>query len=86
MSDAHGASSQRCRELFERLSDYLDGELETELCEEFDAHIYDCTPCTSFLRSLRRTIELTRDLPCPSLPPELESRLRQAQRRLRDRR
>jgi predicted anti-sigma-YlaC factor YlaD len=49
-----------CREMFARLSEYLDGELDEELCQCFDSHMRDCEPCLAFLTTLKKTIELCR--------------------------
>lgn len=51
---------QRCRDLFARLSDYLDGNLDQAICSEMQRHILDCPPCIAFLASLERTVNLCR--------------------------
>jgi anti-sigma factor RsiW len=60
-----------CREMFERLSEYIDGELDAKLCECFDEHLQDCEPCLAFIATLRKTVELCResgpDAPAQSL-------------------
>ena len=60
-----------CREMFERLSEYIDGELEAKLNECFDGHLQDCEPCRKILATLQKTVELCResssDLPARSL-------------------
>ena len=79
---AHGPRDPRCLEIFARLSEYLDGELDDADCRLVEEHIQDCAPCVEFLRSLRRSIEAAHHYAGPvgpsQLPPELESRLRQA--------
>ncbi|MDX2033990.1 MAG: zf-HC2 domain-containing protein [Blastocatellia bacterium] len=49
-----------CREMFARLSEYLDGELDEDLCQCFDSHMRDCEPCLAFLATLKKTVELCR--------------------------
>jgi anti-sigma factor RsiW len=60
-----------CREMFERLSEYIDGELDARLLECFDEHTRDCEPCQAFIATLRKTVELCResgsDAPAQSL-------------------
>lgn len=60
-----------CREMFERLSEYIDGELDARLLGCFDEHLQDCEPCQRFITTLRKTIELCRnsgyDAPAQSL-------------------
>ncbi len=76
----HGA---RCREIAERLSEYLDGELPAELRSLVEAHNTDCADCEVFMESLRRTKELAHLLPHPTMSQERLHRLaRQARRRL----
>jgi anti-sigma factor RsiW len=67
----HGRGSESCREMFARLSEYLDGELDPEICSGIEDHMGDCPPCQAFLESLRRTVNLVRDLPDQELPEEL---------------
>jgi len=83
VSAGEHAGSAECRALFERLSDYLDGELEAEVCSKLDLHLSGCPPCRAFLESLRRTVALTRDLPPTPLPEEMRRRLLEAYRELR---
>lgn len=47
-----------CKEVFARLSEYLDQELPAENCEEIRAHLADCPPCIEFLNSLKKTVNL----------------------------
>jgi anti-sigma factor RsiW len=50
-----------CKEMFERLSEYIDGELDARLLECFDEHMRDCEPCQAFIATLRKTVELCRE-------------------------
>jgi RNA polymerase sigma-70 factor (ECF subfamily) len=70
-----------CKEIFAKLSEYLDRELPDNLCEEMDAHIHDCPPCVEFVRSLEKTVEMCKQItanegPSP-LPDEVMGQLRQ---------
>jgi anti-sigma factor RsiW len=47
--------------MFERLSEYIDGELDVRLLECFDEHLRDCDPCRAFIATLRKTVELCRE-------------------------
>lgn len=79
---SHGERDPRCLEIFARLSEYLDGELDEMDCRLIEEHIQDCEPCVEFVRSLRRSIEAAHGYSsqaAPSqIPPELEARLKQA--------
>ncbi len=64
-----------CRELFARLSEYVDDELSEELCTEIQRHLADCAPCVNFAHTLRTTAELCRRLPSRPIPPEVAAEL-----------
>ena len=71
----HGMS-MTCRDLFERLSEYVDGELSQEICEEIQRHMEGCAPCVAFAKTLKTTAELCRRLPSRPIPPEVAANLR----------
>ncbi len=83
MSHDHKHGSGDCRAMFERLSEYLDGELPPDLCMEFEGHLGDCDPCEKFLESLRRTVKLTALAPSPTLSDEVRRDVQAAYRKLR---
>jgi anti-sigma factor RsiW len=84
MSAAHRHGGESCRELFERLSEYLDGELPADLCGRMDEHMGDCQPCQRFLESLRRTVRLVDSESGDTLPEAARRDLLAAARRLRE--
>lgn len=61
--------SEKCKEVFSLLSEYLNLELPPGACEEMEAHIAGCPPCIEFADSLRKTVELCRTFQ-PSEVPE----------------
>ncbi len=83
MSGAHHPGSPRCRELFARLSEYLDGELDEAFCSEVEAHLEDCPSCRDFLESLRRTVGLLGRLPAEPVPEEVRREVRASVEKLR---
>jgi anti-sigma factor RsiW len=62
--------------MFARLSEYLDGELPPNLCQELTRHLEGCTPCEAFSRTLRLTVDLCRQLPPKPLPESVRRELR----------
>jgi anti-sigma factor RsiW len=56
---------ENCHQLFEKLSEYLDGELSEAQHKEIKHHAEACLKCHSCLETLRRTVDL-----CESLKPE----------------
>ena len=73
---SHDGMSMTCRELFERLSEYVDGELSQELCGEIRKHMDGCDPCVHFARTLKTTAELCGRLPSQPIPAEVAADLR----------
>lgn len=81
----HDAESASCRELFARLSEYIDGELDASLCSGVETHMGDCAPCRDFLESLRRTVRLVESIPRAGLDEAAREELRRACDRFRGR-
>lgn len=78
---AHGHDHQHgmtmtCREMFERLSEYVDGELSQEICEEIRRHMEGCNPCVAFAKTLKTTADLCRRLPSQPIPHDVAADLR----------
>ena len=69
-------NSKECRHLLGSLSDYVDGELATELCEEIERHMQDCEDCRIVVDSLRKTIYLYQiSADPPAVPQDVRARL-----------
>ncbi|MGB7554952.1 MAG: sigma-70 family RNA polymerase sigma factor [Candidatus Korobacteraceae bacterium] len=67
--------TKQCRELFARLSDYIDGVLENDFCRQMHKHLSECGPCLAFLSSLEEVVNICRAYE-PSRQPEQTERLR----------
>ncbi len=65
-----------CRELAELLFDFATGQLPPEHREHLEGHLGLCSFCVAYLEGYRLTIQMTRQLPRPPLPPDLARRLR----------
>jgi hypothetical protein len=70
-------SSEKCREVFALLSDYLNLELPTDACEVIEAHLHGCPPCVEFAESLRKTVELCRQYRPSEFPSSVGERARE---------
>ena len=79
----HEHGSEGCREIFEKLSEYLDHELAQEMRERIDGHLEDCAPCLEFLESLRRTVRMLESVERPTLPDEIRREVREAYAQLK---
>ena len=58
-----------------RLGPYLEGDLHPRSRRRLEAHLEACSLCRQELASLKRTVELLRDLPAVATPPGLGERL-----------
>ncbi len=47
-----------CKEIFDKISDYIDQDLDPGICDEIEEHIKDCEPCIAFLNTLKKSVEL----------------------------
>lgn len=77
-----------CKDIFALLSQYLDEELPSDICDKIDSHISACPPCVEFVESLKKSIDLTHDLQ-PSdvagpLPDEVRAQLQAAYQKMLD--
>src|ERR1035438_689353 len=52
--------TEKCKDIFSLLSDYLNLELPPDACHEIEAHLAGCPPCIEFAESLRKTVEIGR--------------------------
>ena len=49
---------KNCRQLLGSLSEYVDGELDEELCSVLEHHLEDCEDCRIVVDTLRKTVYL----------------------------
>jgi predicted anti-sigma-YlaC factor YlaD len=73
-----------CRRVFERLSEYLDGELTEELRRRIEGHMDGCRPCRLFLESLERTVRLIGASDAPPMPDDVRRAVHEAWKRCRE--
>jgi len=74
-SDDH--DHQHCLEMFERLSEYIDGELDHATCAEIQKHADDCVACFSCLETLKRTVALCNNVGDKPIPQNLSVKLKE---------
>ena len=72
-----GEHSDKCKQIFALLSDYLNLELPPDACQEIENHLAGCAPCIEFAESLRKTVELCRGYRPAELPEPLEKEARE---------
>jgi anti-sigma factor (TIGR02949 family) len=71
-----------CVKCFQRISEYLDGELEEKICHEIDAHLHQCPECRKSVDSLRKTIQLCKGTAMEEMPKDIHDRIRSKIREL----
>lgn len=67
--------TEACREIKDKLSAYLDGELESALCAEIEQHLSGCDDCRVMVDTLNKTITLYRNYGQETVPPDVHERL-----------
>jgi anti-sigma factor (TIGR02949 family) len=67
--------SQSCRDHLGALSEYLDGDLEPELCAEIERHLAECGNCRVVVDTLRKTVMLYRAYGHEEVPDDTKARL-----------
>jgi anti-sigma factor RsiW len=63
----------KCEDLLKALNAYVDGEIDPEICREFEEHLEGCNPCQVVVDNIRKTITLYQ---C-GRPVEMPSSLRE---------
>lgn len=74
----HEESRQgRCYERLRQINNYIDGEIDDELCQELERHMEHCPDCQVIVDTLTRTVKLYRSLAQTQsdLPADVEQRL-----------
>jgi anti-sigma factor RsiW len=70
----------KCEELLALLNEYVDGDIEPGLCDEFELHLAGCNPCKVVVDNIRQTITLYREGQPHEFPAECRERLHDALR------
>ena len=71
----HGES---CKDLLRSISEYVDGDLASELCAELEQHLAGCENCRIVVDTLRKTVYLVHaNTEQPTLPEDVRARLYQ---------
>jgi RNA polymerase sigma-70 factor (ECF subfamily) len=68
-------NQEKCQDLLENLSLFVEGEAPPELCSRIERHLARCANCRIVVDTLRRMINLYQRLPRPEIPEEARERL-----------
>lgn len=80
---SHHAPTPECKALLVQIGDYIDGELEAELCAQLEQHLANCDNCRIMVDTTRKTVLLYRrqsQQQPVELSPEVNDRLWQTLR------
>lgn len=72
-SDDH--SPGQCLEMFKKLSEYIDNELDGSARRALEHHLDECTACRICLATLKKTVTLCRHMDNAPVPEGLSVRL-----------
>lgn len=64
-----------CRDLVEKITDYLEDALSDEEVAKLRAHLTSCDGCQAHLDQMRATVRLLESLRAPKLAPPVEEAL-----------
>jgi len=67
---------KKCVAIFKKLSEYIDGDLDEKAYEEMRSHIKACVKCEVCLETLKRTVDLCRNMKTRGVPDRLKARLK----------
>ena len=65
-----------CQKNFEKISEYLDGELGHDECRQIEQHLNTCPACQDCFAALKKTIDLCRKSAPEKIPEDMRKRLR----------
>ena len=68
---------EKCRLMFEKLSEYIDNELDEVTCSEIERHMKACINCQVCLATLKRVIDLCKNMKPEPVPQAFSSRLKE---------
>ena len=66
---------EQCRLFFEKLSEYIDHELDQSSCDAIEKHLQQCPPCQTCLATLKQTISLCHKMKSADVPVDFSERL-----------
>ena len=79
-SNSGNVHALACRDVIERLGDFVDNDLSLDLRSSVENHLDDCAECASFFASYRHVIESAAELrePVEPIGVDVQNRLRKA--------
>ncbi len=69
-------SDTRCRDLIERYSEFLEGDLDAPCCRQLEEHLRECPDCFRDVDTLHKLRRMCQEIASGSGGPEPEAGLR----------
>jgi hypothetical protein len=63
--------------MFEKLSEYIDNELDVITCRGIERHVDECIPCKICLETLKRTVKLCKKVDSIPVPESVSVKLKE---------
>ena len=63
--------------MFEKLSEYIDNELDDMTCRDIERHVEECVPCKICLETLKRTVKLCKQVDSIPVPESVSVKLKE---------
>jgi hypothetical protein len=76
-TELRGVGKMKCEELLKALGDYVDGDVDPGICQEFEKHLAGCDPCKVVVDNIRKTVSLYKGGEPYPLPEGFQQRLRE---------
>ena len=65
-----------CKELFEKMSEYLDGEMNLAMMKEAEKHLSHCTGCKETVQAFKKCISFLQRTKAKTLPEKEKKHLK----------
>ena len=65
-----------CKDLFEKMSEFLDGEMDLAMIEEAEGHLSHCIECKETLEVFRKSVALLKKAKIKKMSENDKNRLR----------
>lgn len=62
--------------MFEKLSEYIDNELDELTSQDIERHLEECIPCKICLVTLKRTVKLCKEMESNPVPESVSLKLK----------
>jgi predicted anti-sigma-YlaC factor YlaD len=72
-----GHDHKHCLEMFKKLSEYLDNELDEITCKNIEHHVKECFSCFVCLQTLKRTVDLCKQAENKPVPRAFSEKLKE---------